>query len=83
MYALNGEPACADHLPLKSRANLLSNNSENNDDNHLARKRADFGFSGLFKTILVDCTTASPLAKDIKIKDYKAGKAADEAVNRK
>ena len=37
----------------------------------------------VIKTILVDCTTASPLAKDIKLKDYKAGKAADGAVNRK
>ena len=85
MIALNGEPACADHLPLKPRANSLLNNIQNDEDNQLARKRADFGFSSAFKTILVDCTTASPLAKDtsIKLKDYKAGKAADEAVNRK
>ena len=49
----------------------------------MARRRADFGFTGRTRTILVDCTTASPLAKDIKVKEYRPGKAADEAVKRK
>jgi hypothetical protein len=47
----------------------------------LTERRADFGFSGGARTILVDCTTISPLAKIIK--DYKPGKAADYATKRK
>jgi hypothetical protein len=47
----------------------------------LSLRRADFGFSGGARTILVDCTTISPLAKIIK--DYKPGEAADYATKRK
>jgi hypothetical protein len=44
-------------------------------------RKTHFGFSGGARTILVDCTTISPLAKIIK--DYKPGKAADYATKRK
>ena len=47
----------------------------------MARRRADLGFSGPRRTVLVDCTTASPLAKDVK--DYTPGSAADAASKRK
>jgi hypothetical protein len=44
-------------------------------------RRADFGFSGGARTILVDCTTISPIAKIVK--DDKPGNAADYATKRK
>jgi hypothetical protein len=39
------------------------------------------GFTCASRTSLVDCTTASPLAKEIK--EYKPGRAADAATKRK
>jgi hypothetical protein len=39
------------------------------------------GFQGRRGAILVDCTTCSPLAKDVK--DYKPGKTADAGTKRK
>jgi hypothetical protein len=47
----------------------------------MARRRADLGFTCASRTILVDCTTTSPLAKEIK--EYKPGRAADAATKRK
>jgi hypothetical protein len=49
--------------------------------NIMARRRADLGFTCASRTILVDCTTASPLAKEVK--EYKSGRAADAATKRK
>jgi hypothetical protein len=40
--------------------------------NPMAKRRADFGFSGLAHTVLVDFTSTSPLAKEVK--DYKPGR---------
>jgi hypothetical protein len=39
------------------------------------QRKADLGFTGASRTILMDCTTASPLAKEIK--EYKPGRVAD------
>jgi hypothetical protein len=41
----------------------------------MAKRRADFGFSGFAHTVLLGFTSTSPLAKEVK--DYKPGKAAD------
>ena len=46
LYALNGEPACADHLPVKQRVMQQNNTQVDDRDNHMARRRADFGFTG-------------------------------------
>jgi hypothetical protein len=46
---------------------------EEEESDSMVRRRADLGFKGV-RSVLVDCTTASPLAKEVK--DYKPGKAA-------
>jgi hypothetical protein len=56
MDPINGEPLCAEYLILKDR-------------NTGVKKRADIGFRGRRRAILVT------LAKDVK--DYKPGKTAD------
>jgi hypothetical protein len=81
MYPLNGEPHCADFFPRKDNAPIQDVPVDNPGGDPLTERRADFGFSGGARTILVDCTTISPLAKIIK--DYKPGKAADYATKRK
>ena len=82
MHPLNGEPACADYLHLKNgiRPEDMPE-SQDGADGQMARRRADLGFSGPRRAVLVDCTTASPLAKEIK--DYTPGSAADAASKRK
>lgn len=81
MEPINGEPACADYLPLKRGGRLedLRDGPQGTEDD-MARRRADLGFTGR-RNLIVDCTTASPLAKDVK--DYRAGSAADSASKRK
>jgi hypothetical protein len=46
-----------------------------------ARRRADLGFKGRVRSVLVDCTTASPLAKDVKTTSQ--GRHADAAAKGK
>lgn len=80
-YPINGEPACADYIPLNENIQVQENLSDDTRDNQMARRRADIGFTSGTKTILIDCTTASPLAKEIK--NYRPGSAADAASKRK
>jgi hypothetical protein len=85
MDLINGEPLCAEYLPLRvgvdnSRRRRRETEEEEESDS-MVRRRADLGFKGRVRSVLVDCTTASPLAKEVK--DYKPGKAADAATKRK
>jgi hypothetical protein len=79
MYALNGEPPCDRFLDRVPGVQVPPDESEaptqHIRQNPMAKRRADFGFSGLAHTVLVDFTSTSPLAKEVK--DYKPGKAAD------
>jgi hypothetical protein len=83
---INGEPLCAEYLPLKmvcvdNPRRRRREREEEEESDSMVRRRADLGFKGRVRSVLVDCTTASPLAKDVK--DYKPGKAADAATKRK
>ena len=78
MYPLNGEPHCADFFPRKDDAPAQDAPVDNPGGDPLTERRADFGFSGGARTILVYCTPISPFAKIVK--DYKPGKAADYAM---
>jgi len=85
MYALNGEPPCDRFLDRVLGAQVPDDEpaipAQHARRNPMAKRRADFGFSGTAHTVLVDITTASPLAKDIK--DYKPGRAADAGTKTK
>jgi hypothetical protein len=81
MTQINGEPACADYLQLREGVQPDDPALDDRGGNIMARRRADLGFTCALCTILVDCTTASPLAKEIK--EYKPGRAADAATKRK
>ena len=74
MDPINGEPLCAEYLTLKDGV-VIPDREEDDDRNTGVKKRADIGFRGRRRAILVDCTTCSPLAKDVK--DYKPGKTVD------
>ena len=47
----------------------------------MAKRRADFGFSGVARTILVDVTNTSLLAKEVK--DYRPGSVTDAGTKKK
>jgi hypothetical protein len=85
MDLINGEPLCAEYLPLKvgvdNPRRRRREREEEEESDSMVRRRADLGFKGRVRSVLVDCTTASPLAKDVK--DYKPGKAADGRLNAK
>jgi hypothetical protein len=84
MDLINGEPLCAEYLPLKvgvDNPRRRRTEREEEERDSMVRRRADLGFKGRVRSVLVDCTTASPLAKEVK--DYKPGKAADAATKRK
>jgi hypothetical protein len=74
---------CAEYLPLKVGVdNLRRQRREREEESDsMVRRRTDLGFKGRVLSVLVDCKTASPLAKEVK--DYKPGKAADAATKRK
>jgi hypothetical protein len=80
MDPINGEPLCAEYLTLKDGM-VIPDREEGDDRNTGVKKRTDIGFRGRRRAILVDCTTCSPLAKDVK--DYKPGKTADAGTKRK
>jgi hypothetical protein len=80
MDPINGELLCAEYLTLKDGV-VIPDREEDDDRNSGVKKRADIGFRGRRRAILVDCTTCSPLAKDVK--DYKPGKTADAGTKRK
>jgi hypothetical protein len=80
MDPINGEPLCAEYLTLKDGV-VIPESEEDDDRNSGVKKRADIGFRGRRRAITVDCTTCSPLAKDVK--DYKPGKTADAGTKRK
>jgi hypothetical protein len=83
MDLING--LCAEYLPLKvgvhNPRRRGRGREEDEEGDSMVRRRADLGFKGRVRSVLVDCTTASPLAKEVK--DYKPGKAADAATKRK
>mgnify|MGYP006165262259 FL=1 len=85
MYALNGEPACEHYLDRVPGVRIPTDEpivpGQPDSRNPMAKRRADFGFSGIARTILVDVATTSPLAKEVK--DYRPGSAADVGTKKK
>jgi hypothetical protein len=65
MDLINGEPLCAEYLPLKvgvdNPRRRRREREEEEESDSMVRRRADLGFKGRVRSVLVDCTTASPV----------------------